>query len=194
MGSGASLRPALGGHRYALLTTFRRNGQPVATPVWFALADDKVYFRTSPRTGKAKRLRYNARVQIAPSTAGGRPLGPEVEGRAPRLGPEESGIARRALEQKYGLQVTTSGPGPAARSPSSSRSRPPHRPKTPPQEEGPRWGRLARLTRGRFRESGVVKRRSRPPHRRRTQGLHLDRRKRSHSQTSNVKDTRWRST
>jgi uncharacterized protein len=105
MASSTSLRAALGGHRYALLTTFRRNGQPVATPVWFALADNKAYFRTGPRTGKAKRLRYNARVQVGPSTAGGRPLGPVVEATARRLGPEESSVARRALEQKYGLQV-----------------------------------------------------------------------------------------
>lgn len=105
MASGKSLSAALDAHRYALLTTFRRNGQPVATPVWFALGDNKAYFRTSPQTGKAKRLRDNARVRIAPSTARGRPLGPAIEATARRLGREESGMARRAIEQKYGLQV-----------------------------------------------------------------------------------------
>jgi uncharacterized protein len=105
MAASASLPAALDGHRYALLTTFRRTGRPVATPVWFATADNKVYFRTSSQTGKAKRLRHNARVLVAPSTARGRPLGPAIEATARRLGSEESRTARRALEQKYGVQM-----------------------------------------------------------------------------------------
>lgn len=54
MVAGTPLAAALDDHRYALLTTFRRTGRPVTTPVWFAVAGGSVYFRTSARTGKAK--------------------------------------------------------------------------------------------------------------------------------------------
>ena len=102
---GPSLATALGNHRYALLTTYRRNGQAVSTSIWFAAADGKVYFRTSAEAGKAKRLTHNPRAQIAPSTAMGRRLGPVVDVVARRLGPEESAIARRAIGQRYGVMV-----------------------------------------------------------------------------------------
>jgi uncharacterized protein len=103
--AGTSLAAVLDDHRSALLTTFRRTGQAVTTPVWFAIEGDAVYFRTAAETGKAKRLRRNNRVRIAPGTPRGRTLGPEVEATARLLGPEESAAARRALEQRYCFQV-----------------------------------------------------------------------------------------
>ncbi|HLW47829.1 MAG TPA: PPOX class F420-dependent oxidoreductase [bacterium] len=105
MAAGTPLAAALDDHRYALLTTFRRTGRPVTTPVWFAVAGGAVYFRTGAWTGKAKRLRRNERVRVAPGTARGRPLGPDIDATARPLGPEESEVARRALEQRYGFQV-----------------------------------------------------------------------------------------
>jgi uncharacterized protein len=105
MAAGTPLADALGGRRYALLTTFRRTGQGVTTTVWFAVAGGAVYFRTAAETGKAKRIRRNNRVRVAPGTPRGRPLGPDVEATARLLAPGESDVARRALEQRYGLQV-----------------------------------------------------------------------------------------
>ena len=93
----------LRGHKYANLTTFRKNGQYVITPVWFALEGDKVYVMTSSDTGKAKRLRNNPSALLGPSSGTGKPLGPQVEVVARLLGPEESEHARRALNKKYGL-------------------------------------------------------------------------------------------
>ncbi len=95
----ASLR----GHKYRLLTTFRKSGEPIPTPVWFGLADGKVYLRSEEAVGKVKRIRSNPRVRIAPSTLRGKPLGPPAEGRARILAPDESERAERAIAANYGL-------------------------------------------------------------------------------------------
>ena len=94
----------LRGHKYALLTTFRRSGEAVPTPVWFGLGDDgRVYVRSETEVGKVKRIRRDARVLLAPCTVRGRPRGPAAEGRARVLPAEESDRAERALQANYGL-------------------------------------------------------------------------------------------
>jgi PPOX class probable F420-dependent enzyme len=70
---------------FALLTTFRRNGEGVGTPVGISLLNGKAYFTTWITSGKAKRLRNNPRVTLAPCTRSGEVLGPTVTGRARRL-------------------------------------------------------------------------------------------------------------
>jgi PPOX class probable F420-dependent enzyme len=64
---------ALGDEKYILLTTFRRDGTPVATPVWAVeLDDEKIGFWTSSGSGKAKRLAHTTRVTVQPCDARGR--------------------------------------------------------------------------------------------------------------------------
>ena len=56
---------ALADEKYILLTTFRRDGTPVATPVWAVPLDDgKIGFWTSSGSGKAKRLAHTERVTV----------------------------------------------------------------------------------------------------------------------------------
>jgi uncharacterized protein len=86
---------SLRGHKYVLLTTFRKNGEAVPTPVWFGLADGKVYLESEAVVGKVKRIRNDSRLQIAPCTIRGEPLGASVKGRARVLGPAESERAER---------------------------------------------------------------------------------------------------
>lgn len=62
----------------ALLTTFRRSGQPVATPVSIAVDNDRAYFATAADSGKATRLASNDAVTIAPCTIGGTATGPTI--------------------------------------------------------------------------------------------------------------------
>lgn len=68
--------------RAILSTTFRRDGTPVATPVWLVHRGGKIYATSAAGAGKVKRLRANPRVRLAPCTQRGRPTEPATEGRA----------------------------------------------------------------------------------------------------------------
>lgn len=64
---------ALGDEKYVLLTTFKRDGTPVAMPVWAAPLDGGSFgFWTSSGSGKAKRLAHTSRVTVQPCDARGR--------------------------------------------------------------------------------------------------------------------------
>jgi PPOX class probable F420-dependent enzyme len=88
---------------YVLLTTFRRDGTPVPTPVWVVRVGDELLVWTNPTAGKVKRIRRNSRVEIGPCGRGGRPLGRSVPGTARILGSDELGAVVPALIRKYGL-------------------------------------------------------------------------------------------
>jgi hypothetical protein len=75
------------------LTTFRKNGQAVATPVWFVWHEERVYVFTQEQSGKVKRIRANGRAIIAPSDVRGNPLGEFVPARGRVLRDEEKNQA-----------------------------------------------------------------------------------------------------
>lgn len=79
----------------ALLTTFRRSGGGVATPVSVAVTDGHAYFVTAATSGKAKRLANCGAVTLAPCTVSGTPLGANVTGQAHLL----EGPARRRVRR-----------------------------------------------------------------------------------------------
>jgi len=57
---------------YVSLTTFRRTGEPVATPVWVvALPDGRLGVWTNGTSGKVKRLGRDPRVTLQPCTVRG---------------------------------------------------------------------------------------------------------------------------
>jgi uncharacterized protein len=89
--------------KYIDLATFRKNGVPVHTPVWFAEDKDRLYFMTSSQMGKYKRIRNNPKVTIAPCTARGKVTGPEFSATARILGPEEFQRIRELINAKYWL-------------------------------------------------------------------------------------------
>ena len=91
------------GQKYVCLTTLRKSGAGVATPVWFAERDDKLYVKTRIESGKSKRIRNNPSVRVAPCTIRGKVIGPEFGGKAQILRPEQSGPAREAINRKYFL-------------------------------------------------------------------------------------------
>lgn len=62
---------ALRGQKYISLTTFRKNGVRIATPVWFGEDGDKLYVMTRSDMGKTKRIRNNPRVTVAPCSIRG---------------------------------------------------------------------------------------------------------------------------
>ena len=94
----------LRGHKYCVLVTYKRSGEPVPTPVWFGLADGNVYVRSEAGVAKVRRIRADPRVRVAPCTVRGKPLGSPVEGQARVLnGPAEESRAEAALRANYGL-------------------------------------------------------------------------------------------
>ncbi|HUA11929.1 MAG TPA: PPOX class F420-dependent oxidoreductase [Solirubrobacteraceae bacterium] len=99
---------ALADERYVLLTTFRRDGTPVATPVWVTpYGEGSIAFWTSSGSGKAKRLAHTSRVTVQPSDARGRvKSGSEPVEATARVvtGPEYEEIQRNVVA-KYGFQT-----------------------------------------------------------------------------------------
>lgn len=85
----------------ALLTTFRRDGTPVGTPVHIAVDGGRAFVRTFDAAWKLKRIRNNPEVEVAPSTARGEPTGPAIRARARVLSGSESEYAGQAIARKY---------------------------------------------------------------------------------------------
>ena len=96
--------PDLGREQCIALTTFRKTGQAMTTPVWFAISLGTIYVETHADAGKLKRLRHTARVTLAPCTYSGKVTGSVSEGNARLLTEsEESTAASVALAKKYGV-------------------------------------------------------------------------------------------
>jgi uncharacterized protein len=91
------------GHKHCLVVTYRRSGEAVPTPVWFGIADDRIYFRSEERVGKIRRIRANDRVLVAPCDSRGKPLGSGVEARARILPAEQEERAEAAIQSNFGL-------------------------------------------------------------------------------------------
>jgi PPOX class probable F420-dependent enzyme len=94
----------LGDEKYILLTTFRRDGTPVATPVWsISLGDDRIGFWTSSGSGKAKRLTHTERVTVTPCDARGRVKAGAgaVEATARLVTGDELETIRKRIVSKY---------------------------------------------------------------------------------------------
>jgi PPOX class probable F420-dependent enzyme len=87
--------------RHILLTTYRRDGTPVGTPVHVAVEGDVAYVRTFDPSGKVKRIRNNEDVDVAPSTWRGRPTGEASKARARILSGDEAAHAASLLAAKH---------------------------------------------------------------------------------------------
>jgi len=94
---------AIRGQKYISLSTFRKNGAKIATPVWFGEEGDKLYVMTRSDLGKTKRVRNNAQVTVAPCTIRGKVTGPESAATARILPLEEHNHARQTVNRKYWL-------------------------------------------------------------------------------------------
>ena len=94
---------ALEDEKYICLTTFRKTGIAVPTPVWFGEDDGKLYVKTRNDSGKYKRLRNNPQVRIAPCTIRGKITGPEFSATARLLPPEDWPRASTIINKKYWL-------------------------------------------------------------------------------------------
>ena len=96
----------LGSEQFVQLTTFRRSGEAVATPVWAAPVDGGLVVTTVATTGKVKRVRHTPRVELRPCTRSGRvePDAPVVTAHAEIVDdPAEVRRLTGPLKRKYGL-------------------------------------------------------------------------------------------
>lgn len=89
--------------KYVLLTTFRKDGRAVPTPVWVAGDGDELVVYTAPDAGKVKRIRRDGAVRVGPCDVRGNPKGDDVPGHARVL--DEAGVRRTLslIMKKYGL-------------------------------------------------------------------------------------------
>jgi uncharacterized protein len=85
------------GQRAVMLTTCRRDGRAVATPVGYGIDGSTLYVMTDARTGKVKRLRHTPTVSLAASTLRGAVKGPAVNGVATQLAADEAARGRRHI-------------------------------------------------------------------------------------------------
>ena len=95
--------------KYLNLESFKKSGEGVRTPVWFAADPSasldssaaKLYIYTNGNTGKVKRIRNNPCVRIAPCDARGRLRGEWVEARAEIVTREDAQRGMQLLNKKY---------------------------------------------------------------------------------------------
>jgi PPOX class probable F420-dependent enzyme len=102
----ASAFDALQSNKYVSLESFRKDGQGVRTPVWFAAdpgdaAPKTLYIYSTADSGKAKRIRRNSRVRIAPCDVRGNLQGDWIEARGEIVDGDEARHGMRLLNTKY---------------------------------------------------------------------------------------------
>jgi PPOX class probable F420-dependent enzyme len=93
----------LGRGSYLLVTTFRKDGTPVPTPVWVGRDGDELIVWTQTTAGKVKRVRNNPTVELTACDLRGKPRGDTVKGTARILDEAGTERGRRVLKKKYGI-------------------------------------------------------------------------------------------
>jgi PPOX class probable F420-dependent enzyme len=94
---------ALGAGKYLLITSYRRNGTPVATPVWVVRDGAALGVWTAAGSWKVKRIRDRADVLVGPCDLRGNPTGEQVPATAEICDPATTARYRRLIARKYGL-------------------------------------------------------------------------------------------
>jgi PPOX class probable F420-dependent enzyme len=87
--------------KYVSLTTFKRDGTPVSTPVWCAGDDGRLLVWTGAATWKVKRIRRDPHVVVAASDARGHARGETADGTAAIL--DDTARVESLLASKYGV-------------------------------------------------------------------------------------------
>lgn len=89
--------------QYVALTTYRRDGTAVTTPVWAAAEGTSLYLFTNATAGKVKRLRNSSRAAVAPCTMSGTITGIQLPAEAFNLANDQMPKVWRLLIKKYGI-------------------------------------------------------------------------------------------
>ena len=89
--------------RFVSLTTYRRSGEPVSTPVWVGRDGASLVVLTPAGSGKVKRLRHDPRVELRPC---GR-FGKVADGVVPVAGTAELREARVDVDRARAVIART---------------------------------------------------------------------------------------
>lgn len=93
---------ALFSGRYLSVTSFKRDGTGVATPVWFVSDGNRLFALTDLHSAKVRRIRRNAHVMVASCRPGGKLRGERVSARAEVLtDPAELERVQKLLLERY---------------------------------------------------------------------------------------------
>ncbi|MFX1571912.1 MAG: PPOX class F420-dependent oxidoreductase [Promethearchaeota archaeon] len=87
--------------KYVSLITYKKNGDPIVTPVWFVEQNEKIYFVTLQGRYKFKRIKNNPSIKIASSSMRGKPKGEYFDGIARILSDDESKLIIELFKKKY---------------------------------------------------------------------------------------------
>jgi PPOX class probable F420-dependent enzyme len=87
--------------KYLSLTSYRRDGSGVATPVWFVAEDGRLLVVTDADSYKVRRIRRNHEVTVAQCTAMGRLRGAPIVARAEVLPESEGPHVEELMARKY---------------------------------------------------------------------------------------------
>ena len=98
-----TLLERLGTGQYLLITSYRKNGTPVATPVWVVRDGDTLGVWTVTDSWKVKRIRARGDVLVGPCDLRGNPTGDQVPATAEICDAETTAHYRRLLARKYGI-------------------------------------------------------------------------------------------
>lgn len=88
---------------YLNMESYRKTGEAIRTPLWFAQDGETLYFYTVAHSFKVKRLKNNPRVRIAPCDMRGNVTGEWVNAATRPLNAAEAKHADDLLNRKYGL-------------------------------------------------------------------------------------------
>ena len=95
----------LDGAKYISFVSYRRDGSPVATPMWVVPFEGGYAFTTDADSWKVKRIQRDPRVTVRSSGVRGRPTKGSVErtGRAELLDVAGVDRVRAAVKAKYSI-------------------------------------------------------------------------------------------
>ncbi|MFN8410793.1 MAG: PPOX class F420-dependent oxidoreductase [Anaerolineales bacterium] len=92
------------------IETLRKNGQAIKTPVWFVQDGETLRVWTQAGSGKAKRIRNNSSVRVAPCTASGELLSEWQDAHAQTdESPEAIKYVTKLMQKKYGVMFNVFG-------------------------------------------------------------------------------------
>ena len=95
--------------KYINLETYKKDGTPIRTPVWFMIDSEVIYIITREKTGKVKRLKNNQNIRIVPCSFKGESKNEWINGVAQKIMGDNAERAIKLRKKKYGISVRLAG-------------------------------------------------------------------------------------